>query len=276
MESSTVSRNMSSKAFFKTLWLSDIHLGNRDCHATYLLHFLQHVECERLYLVGDIFDMLAMKRKVFWPQEHGEVVKQIHSMSQQGTEIIYVPGNHDMPMRHFDQGLFLNIQLHRQYVHQTVDGKKLLVVHGDEFDHAVLYRTMNRLIGDPAYDFMVFMNRWLQRVRSFLGLPFWSLASYLKNNLSQARATIEAFEKAAAMEAKQRHLDGVVCGHIHRANLRTVDGVLYCNDGDWTETCSALVEHRDGRLELMHWLDIEKMIEQLQWNIKEEIQVRAA
>ncbi|WP_101756769.1 UDP-2,3-diacylglucosamine diphosphatase [Oceanicoccus sp. KOV_DT_Chl] len=268
METSNAPVGSSSKVFFKTLWLSDIHLGSRDCHAAYLLHFLNHIECERLYLVGDIFDMLAMKRKVFWPQEHSDVVKQLYCMAQQQhTEIVYIPGNHDMPMRHFDQGLLLNVQLHRQFIHTTVDGKKLLVVHGDEFDHAVLYRAMNRLIGDPAYDLMVFLNRWFHRLRSIFGLPFWSLASYLKTNISQARATIEAFEQAAAMEARQRHLDGVVCGHIHQANLREIDGIMYCNDGDWTETCSALVEHNDGRLELMHWRDIENMIDQQQWSL---------
>ncbi|MFA7552627.1 MAG: UDP-2,3-diacylglucosamine diphosphatase [Spongiibacteraceae bacterium] len=249
-----------SKAFFKTLWLSDIHLGNRDCHADYLLQFLQHIDCEKLYLVGDIVDMLAMKKRIYWPKEHGAVLKQIHYMAQNGTEVIYIPGNHDMPLRHFETGLLLNIQLHHHYIHETVDGKKLLVVHGDEFDHAVLYRAMNRLMGDSAYDFMVFLNRWMHRFRSILGLPFWSLASYLKNNLTQARATIEAFEEAAAAEARQRHLDGVVCGHIHKACLREIEGVLYCNDGDWTESCTALSEDIHGQLNLLQWQDIEKII----------------
>ncbi len=259
-ESRERNRRKSSKSFFKTLWLSDIHLGNRDCHADYLLQFLRHVECERLFLVGDIFDMLAMKRRVFWPKEHSEVVKQIHTMAQEGTEVIYVPGNHDMPLRHFDHGLLLNIQLRRQFVHETAQGKRLLVVHGDEFDHAVLYEAMNRLIGSAAYDLMVFLNRWSHRLRSVFGLPFWSLADYLKNNISQARATIEAFEHAAAVEAKQRNLDGVVCGHIHKANLREIDGVLYCNDGDWTESCTALIENESGELQLLQWTDIEKII----------------
>lgn len=165
---------LSSTARYRTLWLSDIHLGNRDCHADYLLRFLQSVECERLYLVGDIIDMLAMKKRFHWPAAHAEVIKYLHTMSQQGAEIIYIPGNHDMPMR--------------------------------QFDHAVLYQAMNRLIGDSAYDSMVFMNRWLHRFRSTFGLPFWSLATYLKDNLSQARATIEAEasppKAPAAMDAK--------------------------------------------------------------------------
>lgn len=245
---------------YKTLWLSDIHLGNRDCHADYLLQFLENIQCERLYLVGDIVDMLALKRRVYWPESHSEVIKKLHKMAQAGTEVIYIPGNHDMPLRHFEQGLLINIELHRQYVHTTADGKKLLVVHGDEFDHAVLYRAMNRLIGSSAYDLMVFINRWMHRARCLLGLPFWSLASFLKNNIAQARSTIEAFEQAAAAEARQRNLDGVVCGHIHKANLREIEGVLYCNDGDWTESCSALAEDFSGKLSLLLWENIESVI----------------
>lgn len=248
------------KIFYKTLWLSDIHLGSCDCHADYLLHFLRHIHCERIYLVGDIFDMLAMKRKVFWPASHSAVFKEIHHMGIAGTEIIYIPGNHDMPLRDFDQCILINMQIYKQYIHTTADGKKLLVVHGDEFDYVELYQLMNRLVGESAYDFMVFMNRWLQRFRSMLGLPFWSLASFLKNNLASARKTIDAFERAAASEAKQRGLDGIVCGHIHKANLYEIDGVTYCNDGDWTESCTALVEHKSGELQLLQWHQIEAEI----------------
>ncbi len=245
---------------YQTLWLSDIHLGNRDCHADYLLKFLSHVSCKRLYLVGDIVDMLAMKRRMHWPTAHAEVLKRIHKMADQGTEVIYIPGNHDMPMRYFEQGLLLNVKLYNHYIHESRDGKKFLVVHGDEFDHAVLYRAMNRLIGDSAYDLMVFLNRWSHRLRGWFGLPFWSLASYIKNNLAQAKRTIEAFEQAAAAEARQRGLDGVICGHIHKANLRDIDGIMYCNDGDWTETCSALAEDSNGQLHLLHWKDIEQRL----------------
>jgi UDP-2,3-diacylglucosamine pyrophosphatase LpxH len=247
-------------AQYRTVWLSDIHLGSRDCHASYLLQFLQNLHCERLYLVGDIVDMLALKKRMYWPSQHADVLKQIHKMAAAGTEVIYIPGNHDMPLRHFEQGLLINIELHQQYVHETADGKKLLVVHGDEFDHAVLYRAMNRLLGSSAYDLMVFINRWMHRLRCVLGLPFWSLASFLKNNISQARSTIEAFEQAAVAEARQRNLDGVVCGHIHKANLREIDGTLYCNDGDWTETCSALVENSHGELQLLFWEEIQAVI----------------
>lgn len=244
----------------RTLWLSDIHLGNRDCHADYLLNFLQHVRCERLYLVGDIIDMLAMKQRVHWPQSHTRVLQHFYRLANDGVEVIYIPGNHDLPMRQYHNGMLLNVQLYRHCIHTTEKGKRLLVVHGDEFDHAVLYRAMNRLIGDYAYGLMVLLNRSLHRIRRLFGLPYWSLANYLKENIAQARNTIEAFEEAAAAEAHQRRLDGVVCGHIHRPQLRTIDGMLYCNDGDWTESCSALVEHTDGELELLDWEKIQALM----------------
>lgn len=236
---------------FRTIFISDVHLGCKNSHAELLLDFLQSIQCETLYLVGDIFDMLAMKQRLYWPQSHADVLKAIYKMAQDGTKVLYIPGNHDMPMRYFQQGMLLNVELYEQYVHETADGKKLLIVHGDEFDHAVLYNALNRIIGERAYGLMVFLNRSLHKIRSFFGLPYWSLATFLKENISQARQTIETFEKAAINEAKQRGLDGVVCGHIHKAALRKEGKITYCNDGDWTETCSALVEHQSGALELL-------------------------
>lgn len=251
---------MSTKLHYRTLWISDVHLGNKDCHAEYLLAFLQRVHCDKLYLVGDIVDLKVMKSRVHWPKSHTEVMKQIYKMTEAGTEVIYVPGNHDMPMRYFNEGMLLGIKLYQNDVHTTRKGKKLLVVHGDEFDHAVLYRALNRIIGEQAYSTMVFFNRHLHKIRRLLGLPYWSLATFLKENVSQARRAIEDFEQAAITEAKQRGLDGVVCGHIHKAAFKNVDDVLYCNDGDWTESCTALVEHRDGELELLDWPHIHALI----------------
>jgi UDP-2,3-diacylglucosamine pyrophosphatase LpxH len=249
-----------SRLRYRTVWLSDIHLGNRDCQARHLLDFLQRIDCDRLYLAGDIVDMLALKQRVYWPSEHTQVLQHLYELANTGTEVIYVPGNHDMPMRHYHRGLLLNVQLYRQHVHETLQGKRLLVVHGDEFDHAVLYRAMNRFIGEYAYNLMAFLNRAVRGFRQLLRLPYWSLANYLKENIKQARATIEAFEHAAAAEAKQRGLDGIVCGHIHKPELRSIDGVLYCNDGDWTESCSALVETISGELELLDWSAIHAII----------------
>lgn len=249
-----------SKTDFRTLWLSDIHLGSKDCHAEYLLSFLRTVRCDRLYLVGDIVDMLALKNRMYWPRAHADVLNYIYQLANTDTEVIYIPGNHDMPMRHYDQGLLLNVKLHKQTIHTTRQGKKLLVVHGDEFDHAVLYRTLNRVIGSSAYDLMTFLNRVVHRFRSLMGLHYWSFANYLKENISQARRAIEDFEKAAVAEARQRHLDGVVCGHIHKPQMRHIDDILYCNDGDWTESCSALVENHCGELELLDWDKIQALI----------------
>ncbi|GAB1259060.1 UDP-2,3-diacylglucosamine diphosphatase [Aurantivibrio plasticivorans] len=245
-----------------TLWISDVHLGNRDCHADSLLAFLDKIDCDTLYLVGDIVDMLALKHRVYWPSEHTEVMHKIHRMAQNGVQVIYIPGNHDMPLRHYDAGLFLNIQLHKNFVHETAKGEKYLCVHGDEFDHAVLYHAMNRIIGEYAYGLMSFMNRNFRRIRKFCGLPYWSLANYLKENISQARNTIEAFEVAAAGEAEQRGLDGIVCGHIHKPELRKIGKVTYCNDGDWTESCSALIENLSGEMQLLSWNDIRLLIEE--------------
>ena len=244
----------------RTLWLSDIHLGSKDCHAEALLQFLQTIRCDRLYLVGDIVDMVALKNRMYWPKTHAEVLKFIYQLANSTTEVIYIPGNHDMPMRFYDSGMLLNVKLHKQYIHTTRLGKKLLVLHGDEFDHAVLYRTMNRLIGSQAYNLMVLLNRTLHRLRRLAGLPYWSFANYLKENISQARRAIETFEKAAVAEARQRNLDGVVCGHIHKPQLRQIGKTLYCNDGDWTESCSALVEKHCGNLELLDWNKIQALI----------------
>lgn len=249
-----------SKTDFRALWLSDIHLGNQDCHAEFLLQFLKGVRCDRLYLVGDIVDLLAMKTRMHWPKAHTEVLQHIYHLANTGTEVIYIPGNHDMPMRYYDAGIVLNVQLYKQYIHHTKTGKKLLVVHGDEFDHAVLYRTLNRLIGSSAYNLMVFLNRSLHRLRRLARLEYWSFANYLKENIAQARKAIEAFEQAAVAETRQRGLDGVVCGHIHKPQVRQIGEILYCNDGDWTESCSALVETHEGEIQLLEWHEIQAMI----------------
>ena len=238
---------------YKTVWLSDIHLGNKDCHAQYLLQFLKSLRCETLYLVGDIIDLMAMRRRSHWEESHRAILKQLMDMASKGTRVIYIPGNHDIELRDFCELPFLTVELMRWAVHETVCGKRLLVTHGDEFEHAILCNTMNRLIGEKAHDFLVFVNRWLARSRRLLGLPYWSIATYIKDQLGQARATIQSFEETAAKSAASLGFDGVVCGHIHKAQLRYIDDILYCNDGDWTESCTALIETCEGNIELFHW-----------------------
>ena len=247
--------NATNGVHCRTVFLSDIHLGNKDCKAVYLCDFLSKLHCDRLYLVGDIVDLIAMRRKVHFTKDHHQVLKEIRRLAEQGTEVIYVPGNHDAELRQFVGGILLDIHVQRQAEHVTVDGKRLLVIHGDELDHAILYRTFLKLIGDQAYDLMAFLNRWFNRFRRLMGKPYWSLATYLKTHVSQARKTIETFETAAAKLAKSQGYDGVVCGHIHKAEIREIDGALYCNDGDWTESCTALVESDTGDLSLLHWVE---------------------
>lgn len=246
-------KRVAGKQIYRTVWLSDVHLGSRDCHADYLISFLQNAEMRRLYLVGDIIDILAMKKRLFWPPSHYQVLKLIHEKAQNGTKVIYVPGNHDASLREFVDGQLLNIDICHQYVHLTAAGKRLLVMHGDELDHAILYRRLNRIVGDAAYDLTVFFNRWINRFRRVMRLPYWSFAEYLKTHVKKARETIDSFEWAAAELARSRGMDGVVCGHIHKAAIKTLDGILYCNDGDWTESCTALVETFAGELELLFW-----------------------
>ena len=245
--------NNRSQIVYRTLWLSDIHLGNKACHAEYLLAFLQQTHCKTLYLVGDIIDILALRKRLFWPQSHYRVLKIFQKMAASGTRVIYIPGNHDAALRDFGDSDFLEVELRQDAIHETVDGRRLLVLHGDAFDHAVLYRALNRVIGHYAYELALLLNRWTHRLRRTMGLGYWSFANYLKQHVGKARDAIESFENAAAEAAKQRGLDGVVCGHIHKPELRTIKGVLYCNDGDWTESCSCLAETLTGELRLLYW-----------------------
>lgn len=238
---------------YRTVWLSDVHLGSKDCQAEYLKSFLDSVKCERLYLVGDIVDIISLKRKFYWPASHYEIIQKIRAMAANGTEVIYIPGNHDAVMREYCGSEMFNIKVVPRYIHETMEGKKLLVVHGDELDHAILYRKLYRVIGDTAYDFMVFLHRETTRVRNIMGIPYWSLATYIKTHVKEARKVIEKFENAAIKLAKNEHLDGIVCGHIHQPEIIERNGILYCNDGDWTESCTALTESKTGELQLLHW-----------------------
>ena len=245
---------------YNAIWLSDIHLGYRDCKANFLLDFLNKTHTNRLYLVGDVVDLWAMKRSFLWPPSHHEVLRKIIDLANNGTRVIYIPGNHDDLMREVAGTVLLNIEIHQQFVHTTHEGKKLLLLHGDEFDHAVLCNRFARLAGDAGYSLLLHFNRWSNVLRRWWGLPYWSLAQYVKNRVRNARAAIIAFEEAAAKEAIRQGADGIVCGHIHQPEIRTIDGILYCNDGDWVESCTALVEHRQGKLELLHWGDLQQAI----------------
>jgi UDP-2,3-diacylglucosamine pyrophosphatase LpxH len=240
------------KAFVRSVFVSDVHLGSRDCRAKELLRFLDGIETDYLFLVGDIVDFWSLRRSFFWPEEHNEVVRAILAMAKEGTRVIYVPGNHDDNIREFCGSLFGSLSIRRRYVHSTADGREFLVMHGDEFDTAVKCSRWLARFGASAYEFMMRVNRSVNACRHAIGLPYWSLATYLKLRLPKAVRYVAAFEHAAAQAARSRGLDGIVCGHIHRAGMREIDGVLYCNDGDWVESCTALVESTSGELSLWH------------------------
>ena len=234
----------------RTVWISDLHLGTPGCQAEALLAFLKHVECETLYLVGDIFDGWQLRRTWYWPQSHNDVVQKLLRKARKGTRVIFVPGNHDEFARKYVQHNFGGIEVADEWIHETADGRRLLVIHGDLFDGVIQCAKWLAHIGDSMYEFTLKLNRHLNSLRARLGLPYWSLSKYLKLKVKRAVSYVSDFEVAVAREARRRGLHGVVCGHIHHAELREIDGVLYANDGDWVESLTALIEHTDGRLEI--------------------------
>jgi UDP-2,3-diacylglucosamine pyrophosphatase LpxH len=249
----------SQPTHYRAIFLSDIHLGTRQCQAEMLLDFLRHVTCDHLFLVGDIVDGWRMKRGWFWPQTHNDVVQKLLRMARKGAVVTYIPGNHDDRVRDFCGAHFGGVLVARDAVHRTADGRRLLVVHGDEFDGVVRHAAWIAFAGDIAYRAIIRLNTVVNHMRRRFGFGYWSVSAYLKSRVGKAVRHIENFEQALAAEAKRRGLDGVVCGHIHHAEMRQVDGVLYLNTGDWVESCTALVEHHDGRLELIDWVAVNKL-----------------
>ena len=239
---------------WRTLWLSDIHLGTRDCKAPQLLEFLRHCSADTIYLVGDIIDGWQLKKKgIYWPQAHNDVVQKLLRKVRKGTRVVFVPGNHDEFARPYDGLHFGGIEVINQVRHRTADGRTLLIVHGDLFDSVVLYAKWLAHLGDAAYMFTLKLNRWLNHARLKMGLPYWSLSQYLKHKVKAAVNTISSFETLLSDEARRQKCDGVVCGHIHRAELREQDRLIYANCGDWVESLTALAEDFEGRLQLLHW-----------------------
>jgi UDP-2,3-diacylglucosamine pyrophosphatase LpxH len=238
---------------YRSIWISDVHLGTRGCKAGYLLEFLRTTECEFMYLVGDMIDGWRLKRGWFWPQAHNDVVQKLLRKARKGTRVIYVPGNHDEFARDYVGNSFGAIEVVEHAIHHTADGRRLLVVHGDQFDGVVRYARWLAILGDHAYTLALVLNHWLNAARRVLGYPYWSLSAYLKHRVKNAVRYIGDYEAAVVEAARARGVDGVVCGHIHHAELRDDGGCVYANCGDWVESCSALVEHTDGRLEVIHW-----------------------
>jgi UDP-2,3-diacylglucosamine pyrophosphatase LpxH len=244
-----------SRHRYRTVFLSDVHLGTRGCRADFLLDFLRRCDCERLFLVGDIVDGWRLRKSWYWTAEFDDVVRQILAMARRGVAVTYIPGNHDEMFRDWLGLEVAGVTLARDAVHQAADGRRYLVIHGDEFDGVIRYAKLLAHLGDGAYDLALSLNRVFNALRRRFGYPYWSLSQWLKRQVKGAVKAIGRFEGALANEAQRRGLDGVVCGHIHHAELRTVQGVLYMNDGDWVESCTALVEHGDGRFELIDWAE---------------------
>ncbi len=246
---------------YRAIWISDVHLGTRGCKAGFLLDFLKHTESDFLYLVGDIVDGWRLRRSWYWNQLHNDVVQKLLRKARKGTQVVYVPGNHDEMLRDYLDLHFGGIFVTGEAMHITADGRRLLVLHGDAFDGVVRYARWLAFLGDRAYSFALFLNHWFNKARLALGLPYWSLSAFLKHKVKNAVNYIGDYEAAVASEARRRGADGVVCGHIHKAEIRTIDGILYCNDGDWVESCTALVEHADGRLEILPWAEVRALPE---------------
>ncbi len=240
--------------YYRTIWLSDFHLGTKDCKAAYLLDFLRHNESETLYLVGDIFDGWALSRSWNWDQFHNDVIQKLLRKARKGTRVIYLPGNHDEFARDYLGLRFGRVQIEEEVIHETADGRKLLVLHGDVFDGMIRHARWISVIGARAYHALLFLNRWVNRCRRLFGMPYWSLSAYLKHRTKRAVQFIANFENAMVGVAKAKNADGVVCGHVHFAEIREIGSILYANSGDWMESCTGLVEHFDGRLELLHWV----------------------
>jgi UDP-2,3-diacylglucosamine pyrophosphatase LpxH len=240
---------------FRSIWISDIHLGTRGCQAERLLDFLRHTESDYLYLVGDILDGWHLRRRWYWPQSHNDVIQKILRRARHGTKVFYVPGNHDEAARPFCGLHFGGVYVTNEVIHEMADGRRMLVIHGDQFDAVIGYAKWLALLGDKAYDFALFINRIFNSIRKRMGFPYWSLSAYLKHKVKNAVEYIGAFEDFIADAAKHQKADAVLCGHIHHAEMRQIGSVLYLNDGDWVESCTAMVEAFDGQLSILRWAE---------------------
>ncbi|MGE4064584.1 MAG: UDP-2,3-diacylglucosamine diphosphatase [Rhodospirillaceae bacterium] len=249
-------RDIAGPLRYRTLFISDIHLGTRGCKADFLLDFLKQTESEKLYLVGDIIDGWRLKKNWFWPQAHNDVVQKVLRKARKGTEVIFIPGNHDSFGRDFLDHEFGQIKVLRDDIHVTASGQRFLVMHGDECDGVMKYAKWLAILGDHAYVAALTLNNWYNALRRMMGLPYWSLSKYLKHKVKNAVQFISNFEETMARMAHDRGADGVVCGHIHHAEIRSIEGIAYLNDGDWVESCTALAEHYDGRWEIIDWAEM--------------------
>ena len=242
---------------FRTLFISDVHLGSRAAKADFLIDFLRYHEAETIYLVGDIVDGWRLRRSWHWPQSHNDVVQKLLRQARKGTSITYIAGNHDEFLRMFQGVHFGGIVVADRAIHVAADGRRFLVIHGDQFDTVVMNARWLAYLGDRAYELAIFANRLVARVRRLFGLPYWSFSSWAKIKVKQAVNFIGAFQEVLTEEARRSTVDGVICGHIHHAAIEAFGDVQYINTGDWVESCTAVVEHFDGMMEILHWPHIQ-------------------
>jgi len=238
----------------RSVFISDVHLGTRACQADSLLAFLREYPSKHLYLVGDIIDFWGMSRSIHWSPAQNTVIQKVLKRARHGEQVVFVPGNHDEALRDYCETAFGDIRVEREYVHETADGRRFLLIHGDDFDQVTRHHRWVAVMGDVAYNLLVRINGWLSRMRRLLGIAgYWSLAGYAKRRVKTALQFIFDFEDSVIRHVRERGLDGVICGHIHWAALKEVDGLTYANCGDWVDSCTAIVEHHDGRLEMVEW-----------------------
>lgn len=240
---------------YRTIFISDTHLGTQGCQAEMLLDFLQRHEADRIYLVGDIVDAWRLGKGWVWPQSHNDVVQALLRKARDGTRIIFIPGNHDDGLRAYPGTHFGGIEVVTEAEHRTADGRRFLVTHGDQFDAVVMHARWLARIGDRAYDVALSLNTWLDRVRQLWGGSYWSLSNWAKQRVKRAVNYISEYEAVLSAEARRGGFDGVICGHIHRANSRRINGIDYVNTGDWVESCTAVIERIDGTLHVIEWTD---------------------
>ena len=245
---------------YKTIWISDLHLGTRGCRSDMILEFIKYTQSEKLYLVGDIIDGWALKNSLYWPQMHNDIVQKILRKARHGTKVFYIAGNHDEMLRSFMPISFGAVQVCNQLIHEMVDGRKFLVINGDQFDGVIRSAKWLSILGSIAYEVLIKFNRYLNIAREIMGKEYWSLSKYLKHKVKNAVKFMSDYEQLVSNYVKKKNVDGIICGHIHHPAIQDMQGVQYINDGDWVESCTALVEHFDGSLELIYWFDKRKEV----------------
>jgi len=260
---------------YRALFISDVHLGARACQAPLFLDFLRHHDAETIFLVGDIVDFWRIKRGAHWPQDHNDVIQKLLRKARKGARIVFIPGNHDEALRGYCGAHFGSIEVMHRAIHETADGRRFLVIHGDQFDVVVRYAKWLAFLGDWAYALALWLNTRVNWMRRLMGLPYWSLSAYLKHRVKRAVNYIGEFETALAAEARRQEATGVVCGHIHHATMRHVGDVLYVNCGDWVESCTAVGETHDGKFEIIEWADRTGHRTELRTKITTELEAAA-